>query len=141
MGIEKISFKDSCHLKEKFAEGNFFIAEIDGKPIKNLEDYMRKIIEVFKFPEGLFKNLDNFDSYDDWMTDLSWLYERKWIDKDNVGFVLFLYNFDKMMEDEPDRKKKIVYYFNESIIPFWKDEVENVIVGGKSRVFEVFIVK
>lgn len=141
MGIEKISFNDSFNLKEKCIKAQFFVAEIDGKTIKTLEDYMKKIIEVFKFPEGLFKNLDNFDSYDDWMTDLTWLSEKKWIGKGNVGYVLFMYNFDKMMKEDPERKAKIIYYFNESIIPFWKEDVEKVVVGGKSKIFKVVIVE
>ncbi|EGO5829996.1 hypothetical protein HKH49_002731 [Enterococcus faecalis] len=45
------------------------------------------------------------------------------------------------MKDDPKIKNKIIYYFEESIIPFWQDEVEHVVVDGKAKIFKVFIVK
>ncbi|ELZ4686033.1 barstar family protein [Enterococcus faecalis] len=141
MEIEQVNSQEANEVKRNLSNDNYFVAEIDGKKINTLEEYMKEIIRIFHFPEGLFKNFNNFDSYDDWMTDLSWLSEKGWVDKRNKGYVLFIYNFDEMMKDDPKIKNKIIYYFEESIIPFWQDEVEHVVVDGKTKIFKVFIVK
>lgn len=51
---------------------------------------MNESLKAFKFPDGMFKNKDNIDSYEDWMRDLGWLGE---VD----GFALFIINEDKML--------------------------------------------
>lgn len=134
MAIEEILFKDSFDLKKKFAKDQLFIAEIDGKRIETLEDYMKEIIEVFKFPKGMFKNLASFDSYNDWMRDLTWL-------GDNKGYILFLFNEKEMLKKYPKDKETIFELFSDYIIPFWNEEVKHVVVEGKTKIFDIFIVE
>lgn len=68
------------------------------------------------------------------MRDLLWV-------GDYAVYALFIDNQDKMPKKYPKTKAKIFELFVDSIIPFWKDEVEHVVVGGKSKVFDLFIIK
>lgn len=102
--MQKVSSLQANNIKNKMDKEEFFIAEIDGAEINTLTEYMKKIIEVFYFPEGMFKNLECFDSYNDWMTDFTWLNDNHLVSKNNLGYVLFLYNLDKMMKNEPENK-------------------------------------
>lgn len=140
MSMQKVSSLQASNIKKKMDQEKFFIAEIDGAEINTLTEYMKKIIEVFHFPDGMFKNLDSFDSYNDWMRDFTWLDDKNFVSKDNLGYALFLYNLDKMMVNESKNKETIIELFSDSIIPFWKEEVEHVVVGGKRKIFDVYLV-
>ncbi len=133
MGIDRIKYEELKKYKKTLVDQNYYIAEIDGNNIYNLEDYMNEIIKAFKFPDGMFKNKDNIDSYEDWMRDLGWLGE---VD----GFALFIINEDKMLTNSLDKKKIIFESFYDTIIPFWTEEVEHVVVEGKTKIFDVFVV-
>lgn len=39
-----------------------------------------------------------------------------------------------------DKKKIIFESFYDTIIPFWTEEVEHVVVEGKTKIFDVFVV-
>ena len=140
MVIDRIKYKELKNHKQLLLDQNYYIAEIDGNNIYSLEDYMNEIIKAFKFPDGMFKNINSFDSYLDWMTDLSWLYGKEGVDKNIKGFALFIYNFDQMMMSTSEIKKEIMDCFNDSIIPFWAEEVVHVVVGGKTKIFDIFVV-
>lgn len=45
------------------------------------------------------------------------------------------------MEMEPENKETIIELFSDSSIPFWKEEVEHVAVGGKRKIFDVYLIK
>ena len=49
-------------------ESSFYIGEIDGKEIRQLQDYLSVMSEMFQFP---FPSR-SLDSYNDWMRDLDW---------------------------------------------------------------------
>jgi hypothetical protein len=133
MVIDRIKYEELKKYKKTLVDQNYYIAEIDGNNIYNLEDYMNEIIKAFKFPDGMFKNKDNIDSYEDLMRDLGWLGE---VD----GFALFIINEDKMLTNSLDKKKIIFESFYDTIIPFWTEEVEHVVVEGKTKIFDVFVV-
>lgn len=134
MGINQVSKVEAKEIIKKLADEKYFIAEIDGENIDTLEKYMREIICAFHFPKGMFKNLDSFDSYNDWMRDLNWL-------GDYAGYALFIINEKEMLKKHQEIKNTIFELFIDTIIPFWKDEVVDVVVGGKPKEFDVFIVK
>ena len=140
MGIDRIKYEELKKYKKTLVDQNYYIAEIDGNNIYNLEDYMNEIIKAFKFPDGMFKNINSFDSYLDWMTDFSWLYGKEGVDKNIKGYALFIYDFDKMMMNNPKLKRDIMDCFSDTIIPFWAEEVEHVVVEGKTKIFDVFVV-
>lgn len=68
------------------------------------------------------------------MRDLLWV-------GDYAGYALFIDNQDKMPKKYPKTKATIFELFVDAIIPFWKDEVEHVIVGEKSKEFDVFVIE
>ena len=133
MVIDRIKYKELKNHKQLLLDQNYYIAEIDGNNIYSLEDYMNEIIKAFKFPDGLFENKNSIDSYEDWMRDLEWLGA---VD----GFALFVINEDKMLTNFLNKKEIIFESFSDTIIPFWAEEVAHVVVGGKTKIFDVFVV-
>ena len=112
---------------------NYFIAKIDGNNISTLDDYMNAIIIAFKFPSGIFRNINNIDAYNDWMRDLSWL------DKYN-GYILFIENFKVMMKNDMRNKEIIMKGFSGLILPFWQDEVKHTVVDSKNKIFNIYLI-
>ena len=110
------------------SDGATFLAEIDGKSINNLEQYLVQISDLFKFPMPS----RSLDSYCDWMRDLEWF--------EVEGYALVIYNFKNLFIDEPSMKETILEDFEELILPWWQEEVERCVVGGKAKSFNVYLV-
>jgi hypothetical protein len=73
-----------------------YIVQIDGKRIRNLNEYLKEISTQFQFPiptKGL-------DGYLDWMRDLSWL------KKD--GYVLIIDNYSDFLSEDFKNKDCIL---------------------------------
>ncbi|MBL1229830.1 barstar family protein [Enterococcus sp. BWB1-3] len=132
--IVEISNVQKKEIEQALIKDNYFIAEIDGEKIETLPQYMEAIKKAFEFPEAMFENTSSIDSYLDWMRDLSWLGNKE-------GYVLFIINSSKMMIGEEAKKAILFETFKDAIIPFWKDEVEHVVVDGEKKEFKVFIEK
>lgn len=116
-------------------EGTFFIGEIDGEKIQKLQDYLDTVKDLFQFPInslnlGSYKL--NLNGYNDWMRDLDWLSKE--------GYVLIIYNFKQFLDHDPISKKKVINGLYKTILPFWEKEVEEVVVGGKVKPFNVYLV-
>jgi len=105
-----------------------FIAEIDGNTVHTLHDYFDKICEVFKFPY-LSKSLDG---YLDWMTDLSWLNASE--------FALIIIDYKDFMQNDLTNREKVMWLFENDILPFWQSEIEQCVVEGKAKPFNVYLV-
>lgn len=101
---------------------------IDGLKIQNLKEYFKTISEKFSFPNE--NERLNYSAYTDWLTDLSWL------DSDSIALVIK--NFSMFMRDEQKEKTMIMEIFKDDILPFWDKEVENSVVGGKRRDFNIY---
>ncbi|HWP79908.1 MAG TPA: barstar family protein [Candidatus Acidoferrum sp.] len=110
-------------------QGDVWIAEIDGSHIATWKDYAREIERVFRFPSSCDKSMD---AYLDWMTDLSWLNAQ--------GYVLIIKNIKEFMRNDPKKKEKILRFFIEDILPFWQSGVEQYVVAGKAKPFDVYLV-
>ncbi|NUF26965.1 barstar family protein [Gilliamella sp. ESL0254] len=120
--IEKLNFK------------NYYIAKIDGSIISTTNDYMNAIIVAFQFPSGIFSNTTSIDAYNDWMRDLTWIDQYD-------GYILVIENFTKMMSCYPKEKDQILNEFDETIFPFWAEEVTHTVVEGKTKGFIVLLVE
>ncbi|KDN09292.1 MULTISPECIES: barstar family protein [unclassified Gilliamella] len=120
--IENLNFK------------NYFFAKIDGSLISTISDYMNAIIAAFQFPFGIFSNTTSIDAYNDWMRDLSWIDQYD-------GYILVIENFTKMLSCYPKEKDRILNEFDETIFPFWAEEVTHTVVGGKTKGFLVLLVE
>ena len=127
--IYHVSHADFKKIKEGFAEDEtLFVAEIDGREIKNLQDYFNKISYICDFPT-ISKS---FGSYGDWLGDLDWL------GKD--GYAVIIYNYSEFMKNDLQSKNHVIESFNDLILPWWETEVEKCVVAGKAKPFNVYLV-
>ena len=51
-------------------------------------------------------------------------------------YIFVIKNYDKFLADNDVVKKRIENY----LLPFWDDEVERVVVGGKRKDFNIYLV-
>ena len=105
-----------------------FLGEIDGGSIGSISEYLALMSELFKFPTPS----RSLDSYNDWMRDLDWL------GKDS--YVLIVYNYAKLFSNDNKLKSVIIDGFEQVILPWWQREVEDCVVGGKVKSFNVYLV-
>ena len=111
---------------------NIFIAEINGLNIKTSSEYLEIIRKVFNFPKPLENYKLNYDGYLDWIRDLSWI--------DTQEFVLIIRNFSLFLKDDLTTKNEIIDDFKEIILPWWETEVEQCVVGGKAKPFNIYLI-
>lgn len=104
---------------------------IDGREIQSWIPFLEKMISEFELP--MLDNDRNINGYFDWMRDLDWL--------GKAGYVLFIENYNEFMKEDLKMAKKIIDDFKNCILPFWDSEVERVVVEGKAKRFDVYLVK
>ena len=105
-----------------------YVAKIDGAKIQTKHDYLSAMEKAL----GLPPCQDNWDSYDDWMTDLWWI--------PNGKIALVFYHCSAMLQNDPQTKELVFDIFQSHILPFWEEEVKHVIVGGEPKEFQVYLV-
>ena len=122
--------KDLASLRQFLKQlDGIWVAEIDGRNIDTLENYLHEICNTFKFPIPA----KSMDGYLDWMTDLGWL--------ESKGYALIINNFGDFMKDDREKKEKVLWLFREDILPFWQSGVEQYVVEGKAKPFNVYLVE
>ena len=127
--IYYISYKEMVNIKKTLEEdGSLYVAEINGSNIQQLQDFLDVVSEKFSFP---FPSR-SLDSYNDWMRDLDWL------NKD--GYALIIYNYKDFLNQDLSFRKTVINGFNELILPWWKGEVEQCVVDGKAKPFNVYLI-
>lgn len=115
-----------------------FVAKIDGNSIKSEKDWLYSMAEAFHFPvdlekekpfvnwfEGAYSNNSlflNWEIYEDWMTDLSWI--------ENKSIVLIIINYDSFLACDKESKLYIYNNLQNVILPWWENEVVNCVVEG-----------
>lgn len=127
--IYYVSSQEMVGIKETIQQDSaLFIAEIKSSDVQTLQDYLRTISEVFRFPfpsRGL-------DGYYDWMRDLDWLsYD---------GFVLIIYDYKNFLSQDLLSKTSIIDGFSNIVLPFWQEEVSEVVVEGHVKPFMLYLV-
>lgn len=124
-----VSQKEMVELREALQkDDSLYIADINGSAIQSLQDYLNTVNEIFKFPipaRGL-------DGYFDWIRDLDWLMKD--------GYILIINDFSKFIINDLKMKSKIVEDFEKVVLPWWQEEVEEVVVDGKAKQFMVYLV-
>jgi len=124
-----VSAEDIKTVKDTLsASDSTYIVEIDGAHIQSWEDFISEMQSKFKFPTPCF---DSVDRYLDWMRDLAWL------SKDSYSLIIT--NYGLFMKNAPELKQQIISDFAEVILPFWEEEVVNTIVGGKAKIFILYL--
>jgi len=129
--IYKVETKQSKIIqKELEMDKNIYVVTINGRNLQNWNSFLDKMIDEFKLP---MKEHKNVNAYLDWMRDLEWL--------DKEGYALFIKNYKDFMQGNLDIKKDIIDDFENYILPFWESEVEQVVVGGKAKKFNIYLVE
>jgi len=109
----------------KKVEG-YYMVNIPGKKIQSKKDFLEFMAQKFKLPDS-----DGWDSFFDWMRDLSWIPNRK--------ICIIINDYQEFLESDI-RAKKYADDLLEWILLFWKGEVQTTVVGGKTRTFVVYMV-
>ena len=120
--IEHVNFIDQSILKTGY------VASIDGAKLQTKQDYLEAMEKALKLPSCH----NNWDAYDDWMTDLEWIDDKK--------IIVIFYHYTSMLSHDSQVKELILDIFETSILPFWEEEVKHVVVGGEPKEFQVYLV-
>ncbi len=116
-------------MSNKMRKEQIFYVELDGNEIETGNDYLSHIETKFKFPTSC---INNWDGYLDWIRDLSWLEKEE--------YILVINHFSKFLCRDVILKNEIISQFEDTILPFWQEEVERVVVEGKAKPFLVYLV-
>jgi len=116
--------------KNLMSDDKTLLVELNGATIQSWEHYVSKIQDKFRFPTPCF---DSVDRYLDWMRDLGWLEKEK--------YTLVINHFSLFLQDKSELKNDIISDFIEIILPFWQEEVKEVVVEGKAKSFMVYLVE
>ena len=128
--ISQIMENQLLQLKKQFSEDkSIWVAEIDGNNIKDWASYAHAIEKAMQFPTPCDKS---YDVYLDWIRDLMWL--------KSSAFVLIIQHYNSFMAEDTSMKAEIIDDFKEIILPWWGSEVEQHVVNGKAKPFNVYLV-
>lgn len=114
----------------KFNDVKYIV--MDGAGIETYEQYFDKLWEVFGFseiPEGWKK--DYHTEYD-FMTDDDFLPFEK--------YTFVIKNYDEFMKNNNWEKENLEGTYKNYLLPFWDEEVERVVVEGKRKDFNIYLV-
>lgn len=114
----------------KFNDVKYIV--MDGAGIETYEQYFDKLWEVFGFseiPEGWKK--DYHTEYD-FMTDDDFLPFEK--------YTFVIKNYDEFMKNNNWEKENLEDTYKNYLLPFWDEEVERVVVEGKRKDFNIYLV-
>lgn len=125
-----ISNKEFEKIKKNLLNNEqMYVVELNGENIQSWESYIIDIQTKFKFPTSC---IDSIDRYFDWMRDLEWLKKE--------SYTLIINKYNLFMKNNIELRNEIISDFKEVILSFWQDEVEEVVVGGKAKLFTLYLV-
>ena len=123
------SSNDFNIIKEDLTRNNkIFWVEIDGRNISNLSEYFFSISNLCIFPIPA----RSWAGYNDWKTDFTWIRED--------AIVIVINNFGCFLRSDLSSKVKVVEKFQNSILPWWEEDVMDHVVDGKTKKFTVYLV-
>jgi hypothetical protein len=105
---------------------------MDGAGITTYEEYFDKLWEAFGFsdiPEGWKK---------DYHTEYDFLTEMDELPNDKYVFVIK--NYDDFLKNNDWEKNNLEDTYENYLLPFWDKEVESVVVEGKRKDFNIYLV-
>ncbi len=127
--VYNISKREMDDLKEELKKDNYlYIVEVDGNTIQSLQDYLNAVNEKFDFPIPV----RGLDGYLDWIRDLEWLEKEK--------YVFIINNFKNYIKEDLNIKDRIIKDLEKIVLPWWQEEVEECVVDGKAKPFNVYLV-
>ncbi len=105
---------------------------MDGKGIGTYEQYFDKLWKVFNFseiPDGWEKD---YHTEDDFLTEMDELPDDK--------YIFVIKNYDEFLANNIEEKAEIEDYYENYLLPFWDKEIERVVVEGKRKDFDIYLV-
>jgi len=105
---------------------------MDGKGIETYEQYFDKLWDVFNFseiPDGWEKD---YHTEDDFLTEMDELPDDK--------YIFVIKNYDDFLANNIEEKAEIEDYYENYLLPFWDKEIERVVVEGKRKDFDIYLV-
>jgi hypothetical protein len=129
-GIARITTLQYATILDNAKKSRAFIAEINGKNIKNMDDYLSAVWKAFRFPQT---GHVNYYAYLDWIRDLDWLAAD--------SFIFTIRNIDSFMTQSPKEKELVIGSIENTVIPWWESKIEQFQVGGKAKPFNVYFIK
>lgn len=105
---------------------------MDGKGIGTYEQYFDKLWDVFNFseiPDGWEKD---YHTEDDFLTEMDELPDDK--------YIFVIKNYDDFLANNIEEKTEIEDYYENYLLPFWDKEIERVVVEGKRKDFDIYLV-
>lgn len=114
----------------KFNDVKYIV--MDGKGIETYEQYFDKLWDVFNFseiPDGWEKD---YHTEDDFLTEMDELPDDK--------YIFVIKNYDDFLANNIEEKTEIEDYYENYLLPFWDKEIERVVVEGKRKDFDVYLV-
>ncbi|MFT8311367.1 MAG: barstar family protein [Sporolactobacillus sp.] len=124
--ILRIREKDN-NLLEKMNQSDCYIVKVDGRQVQSKSELFQEMMIKFKLPDS-----SGWDSFIDWMTDLSW------IDKEKLCLVI--YNYSEFLKKDEGDKDIFLEVLQEDILPFWEKNVMETMVNGRVRSFNVYLI-
>jgi len=128
-GIVRISSLQYATILDNAPKSKVFVAEINGKNIKNMDDYLSAVWKAFRFPQTGYVN---YYAYLDWIRDLDWL--------KTDAYIFAIRDFQTFMDKSPKEKEIILKSLENTVIPWWNSEIEKFQVGGMVKPFKVYLV-
>lgn len=114
----------------KFNDVKYIV--MDGKGIETYEQYFDKLWDVFNFseiPDGWEKD---YHTEDDFLTEMDELPDDK--------YIFVIKNYDDFLANNIEEKTEIEDYYENYLLPFWDKEIERVVVEGKRKDFDIYLV-
>jgi len=127
--LKKINTSQYRAIVDSIDRDSVFVAEIDGKSIQSLSEYLEAVWQVFRFPNTGYVN---YYAYLDWIRDLDWLNSEK--------YVFIVHNSADLLRETLRDRQIVMDSLEEEVIPWWEGEVEQYSVAGKAKPFHVYLV-
>lgn len=128
-GIARITAFQYAVILDDARKDGVFCAEINGKNIKNMDDYLSAVWKVFRFPQT---GHVNYYAYLDWIRDLDWL--------DASAYIFVIRDSKVFMSESPKEREVILKSLENTVIPWWDSEIGEFQVEGKAKPFHVYLV-
>ena len=127
--IINVSCAEVDRVIKELKDENFYIVELDGDKIRDERDFVLEMKEKFRISVDFPKPVVGW--LNDYICDLSWIQEEK--------IAIIIRNFDMFIKEDGKKRYDIMLDFAEIILPWWETDVENCMVGGKPRIFKVYL--
>lgn len=125
--ISYINRMEVKKLKIQLKTVDCYTVEVPGTKIQTKRSFLDFMGEKFAMPD-----YQGWDAYADWMTDLSWI--------PNQQICVIIDDYGSFLRKDPRARKDSMEIFKDDILPFWEKDVLKFVVGGKTRVFNVYLV-